>query len=175
VDERGNPYPKANFLTAGPWLAGATRVERKFPGLLAPHKKALMDKHLAKKRRDKLVDTAANEAIDDALESWIRERGLWHEYESDCREYVRRKTKAQKEEPLKRLMQAALGHHSRTGIWPLAYSAMSLVMWRMLPRELRSAITLAIRVHQVIRKPRKAIRLVTTAVLNREPTMRGPV
>lgn len=153
TDEKGNPYPKSDFLTAGPWLTGSARIERKFPGLLNKGKRDLMERALDKKRREKLVDIKAAEATDAALEAWIKERGLWREYERDCAEYVRRKGRAQREEPLKKLMQASLGHYHRTGVWPLAYSAMTHTMWRMVPRELRTAIVLAIRVAQVIKRP----------------------
>jgi hypothetical protein len=153
TDEKGNAYPKSDFLTGGPWLAGAVRIEKKFPGLLNPGKRELMERHLARKNQAKLVDLQANDAIDAALERWIRERGLWSHYQADCAEYVRRKGKAQREEPLKRLMQASLGHHHRTGVWPLAYSAMTMSMWRLVPRELRVPIMVAIRLAQVIRQP----------------------
>jgi hypothetical protein len=153
TSEAGELYPKGKFLTGGPWLTGAVRVERKFPGLLSEWKRKRMREHLERKRRENLVDLAATEAVDAELERWIRERGLWPEYERDCAEYVRKKTRAQNEEPVKRMVQAALGFHSKTGLWPLAYQAMSLTAWRMVPPELRAAVIVSIRLVQVIRTP----------------------
>ena len=177
TDEKGNVFPKATFLTAGKWTAGADRVNRKFPGLLTNYKREMLDKAIARKRRENLVDLACNEAIDKALESWIRDRGYWADYERDCAEYAKRKTKAQAEEPLKRLMQASLGHHSRTGIWPLAWQCMSFGMWRMIPRELRPAITLSIRAYQIVRRPTKLIKMAPRVLMDlaREPQITLPI
>lgn len=153
TDEKGNVYPKALFLTGGKWLAGADRVNRKFPNLLTPYKREMLEKALARKRRENMVDLAACEAIDDTLEAWIRDRGLWPHYERECKEYEKKKKTAQDQEPLQRIMQAALGHHARCGVWPLAYQAMTFSMWRMIPRELRIAVTMSIRAFQLIRNP----------------------
>ena len=175
TDEQGNVYPKANFFTAGPWLTGTCRIERKFPGLLTQWKRDRMEANLKKTRRADLVDLAATEAIDAELENWIRERGLWHHYERDCAEYVAKKTKAQQEEPVKRITQAALGYHHRTGVWPLAWQTMSLTMWRLIPPEIRPVIMLSIRAVQVVRRPKRAASLGKSMVeLLREPQITPP-
>ncbi len=162
----GLPYPKANFLSAGSWLTGSSRVEKRFPGLLTRKKRELMAKHLERKDTAHLIDCKVSEAIDREMERFIREKGALcvQEYERDCLEYERKKIQAQEEEPLRRIMQAGLGHHSRTGVWPLAYQAMTLTMWRMVPVELRTAITLSIRAYQIIRKPTRAFSLVPRLV-----------
>lgn len=174
---KGEPYPKAKFLTAGPWVTGAHRIEAKFPGLLTDKKREQLKRHLARKDTEHLIDVRCAAVIDRELEKWIRERGMWSQYQADCNEYRRRKEKAQREEPLRRLMQSAVGHHSRSGVWPLAYSAMSMTMWRMIPRELRGPILACIRVHQIIRQPSKALKigLRMLAEMERQPEMRGPV
>jgi hypothetical protein len=153
TDADGNVYPKATFLTGGPWLTGAVRIDRKFPEILTATKRDMMQRNLARKRRENLIDVQTTEALDAALERWIRERGLWADYEADCREYVKRKDREQKREPVRRIVQASLGHYHRTGIWPMCYQAMSLTAWHLVPRELRLGIILSIRLVQVVRKP----------------------
>jgi hypothetical protein len=173
---QGEPYPKSNFLTAGPWLTGAHRIEAKFPGLLTEKKRDQLTRNLARKDVAHLIDIRCAAVIDRELEKWIRERGLWAEYQADCEDYRRRKTKSQREEPLRRLMQASVGHHARNGVWPLAYNAMSMTMWRMVPRELRGPIMACIRIHQIVRRPSKALKIGVRmlAEMNRQPEMRGP-
>lgn len=175
TDENGVVYPKGKFLTGGPWLTGAYRVEQKFPGLLSEWKRKRMEDHIARKRKENLVDLAAVEAIDAELEKWIRERGFQSDYERDCREYIERKSRAQKEEPGKRLIQAALGYHDKTGVWPLAYQAMSFTMWRVIPPELRVVVMLSIRATQMIRKVSRVVGMTKTlSDLAREPHLAQP-
>jgi hypothetical protein len=173
---KGEPYEKSKFLTAGPWVTGAHRIEAKFPGLLTKKKLELLSRHLARKDTAHLIDVRCAAVIDRELEKWIRERGLWAQYQADCEEYRSRKAKAQKEEPLRRLVQSAVGHHARSGVWPLAYGAMSMTVWRMIPRELRGPIMACIRIHQVIRNPSKVFKIGARmlAEMNRQPEMKGP-
>lgn len=173
---QGEPYPKSKFLTAGPWVVGAHRIEAKFPGLLTEKKRDQLSRHLARKDTEHLIDVRCAAVIDRELEKWIRERGLWSDYQADCEEYMRRKSKAQREEPLRRLVQAAVGHHARNGVWPIAYGAMSMTVWRMIPRELRGPIMACIRVHQIIRNPSKALKIGVRMIaeMDRQPEMRGP-
>lgn len=173
---KGEPYPKSKFLTAGPWIVGAHRIEAKFPGLLTDKKREQLTRHLSRKDTAHLIDVRCAAVIDRELEKWIRERGLWTQYQADCEEYRCKKMKAQREEPLRRLMQASVGHHARNGVWPLAYATMSMTMWRMIPRELRGPIMACIRVHQIVRNPSKVLKIGIRmlAEMNRQPEMRGP-
>jgi len=50
----GKNWPKSKFKTGGPWLMGADRLERQFPGLLSPKQKELMEGH--KGRKGEMVD-----------------------------------------------------------------------------------------------------------------------
>lgn len=172
----GSPHPKALFLTAGPWAVGAHRIESKFPGLLTERKRAQLTRNLARKDVEHLIDVRCAAVIDRELEVWIRERGLLAEYQAECREYCRKKTKAQNEEPLRGLIQAAVGHHARSGVWPIAYSAMTFAAWRMVPRELRGPIMACIRVTQIIRQPSKVFKIGARmlADMDRQPEMKGP-
>ncbi|MCE2961439.1 MAG: hypothetical protein ACK46A_02145 [Akkermansiaceae bacterium] len=172
----GSLHPKSKFLTAGPWIVGAHRIETKFPGLLTEKKRSQLARHLERKDQSHLIDVRCAAAIDRELEVWIRERGLWSDYQAECTEYFRRKSKAQSEEPLRQLIQAAVGHHARSGVWPIAYSAMSFAAWRMIPRELRVPIMICIRVHQVIRNPSKVFKIGARmlAEMDRQPEMKGP-
>jgi hypothetical protein len=172
----GSPHPKSLFLTAGPWIVGAHRIEAKFPGLLTEKKRAQLARHLARKDQPHLIDVRCAAVIDRELEVWIRDRGLWSDYQAECKEYCRRKSKAQSEEPLRGLIQAAVGHHARSGVWPIAYNAMSFAAWRMIPREIRGPIMVCIRVHQVIRNPLKAVKIGVRMLteMDRQPEMKGP-
>jgi hypothetical protein len=151
----GFPYPQGKFLSAGPWITGSSRIETRFPGLLTEKKRELLRKHLARKDQAHLIDMKVSAAIDREMENFIREKGaLWvQQAAADAKEYEKKKKRAQEKEPLQRIMQAALGHHARCGVWPLAYQAMTLSMWRMVPRELRTAVTLSIRAFQIVRNP----------------------
>jgi hypothetical protein len=157
-------------------MVGAHRIEAKFPGLLTDRKREQLSRHLARKDTAHLIDVRCAAAIDRELEKWIRQRGLWFEYQADCEEYRRRKIKVQREEPLRRLIQAAVGHHARNGVWQLAYGAMSMTIWRMIPRELRGPIMACVRVHQIVRNPSKALKIGVRmlAEMDRQPEMKGP-
>jgi hypothetical protein len=69
-----------------------------------------------------------------------------------------------------------VGHHARSGVWPIAYSAMSFAAWRMIPRELRGPIMICIRVSQIVRQPSKALKIGVRMLteMNRQPEMKGP-
>ena len=153
VSKTGEPYPKASFLTAGPWTCGAARINEKFPGLLSENKVKLLNANLSRKRVENLIDLRCAKRVDKELEKWIKERGLWAQYQKDCEDYRKKKTRAQKEEGKKRLMQASLSHFAKENVWPLAAHMMTASMMRMVPREIRPAVFLAIRAKQIIRRP----------------------
>ena len=54
---------------------------------------------------------------------------------------------------------------------------MNMTMWRMIPQELHGPVMACIRVHQIIRKPSKALKIGVRmrAEMERQPEMRGPV
>ena len=52
----GSPHPKSKFLTAGPWIVGAHRIEAKFPGLLTEKKRSQLARHLERKDQSNLID-----------------------------------------------------------------------------------------------------------------------
>jgi hypothetical protein len=145
--------PKSLFKIAGPWNVGSYRISKKFPNLLTPSKREMLESNLEKKDLAHLVDIHVSLKIDEELEAWIKDRGLMSDYEGDCDEYVRRKTKSQKQEKDAPLVKASLAHFALGGIWPLAYRAMSLCMWRMIPKEIRKPVMLSIRAYQVIKSP----------------------
>jgi len=149
----GVVYPKADFRTTNSWNVGTRRIEKKFPGLMTPRKLELLKGNM-EAYGDKLpIEMLASDVIDNELEKWIKSRGFELQYEADCKAYFKAKKKAQNEEPLKPLMQAALGHFHRHLIFPIAYSAMSFAMWRMIPRAIRPGVMLSMRAKQVIRSP----------------------
>jgi len=145
--------PKANFLIAGPWNVGAYRIAQKFPSLLTPAKREMLEANLSKKRFECLVDIHVAARIDASLEEWVKERGLWSSYCADCDQYARSKSRMQKNEREQPLMKSALSYFVMRGIWPLAYRIMTLAMFRMIPVELRKPIFLSIRTYQAIKSP----------------------
>jgi hypothetical protein len=144
--------PKASRNRAGPWSCGSQRIADKFPKLLTPHKKELLNENLSKKNAD-LIDIKITRIIDRETEAWIKEcPRRQKQYEKDCEAYVAKKTKSQKAESVLPLMKAAMLSFQTGGVWPLAYAAMSLTMWRLVPKEYRKAVILSIRAFQVVRK-----------------------
>lgn len=168
--------PKATFKVAGPWTCGSYRIAHKFPDLLTPTKREMMESNLSKKDFAHLVDIHVSLKIDEEIEIWIRERGLWKQYEEDCQAYVRRKTKSQKQEKDAPLIKASLAHFALGGIWPLAYRAMTLTMWRMIPAEIRKPVMLSIRTFQIIRSPvRGSLYLLHDLTRMKQPEMPTPL
>lgn len=151
----GEVHPKTLFKTAGDWTVGASRLERRFPGLLTAEKRKRLADNLAAKDQAHLIDFLVAARLDREIERYIAEKGVLFQkaYEADLVEYKKRKGKAQKEEPLKKMAQTALGHYNRHGVWPICYRAMTLSFWRMLPASVRGPIMLCIRVHQIVHKP----------------------
>lgn len=149
--------PKATFKIAGPWTCGSYRISQKFPDLLTPAKQEMLQSNLEKKDFDRLVDIHVSLRIDQELEKWIKEEGLWKKYEQDCKDYLRDKRRKQEREKDAPLIKASLVHYALKGVWPLAYKVMTLMMWRMIPRELRKPIALSIRTYQVIKAPARNI------------------
>ncbi|MFZ4776711.1 MAG: hypothetical protein ACOYM3_15175 [Terrimicrobiaceae bacterium] len=150
----GENWAKSKFKTGGPWLVGADRVERQFPGLLSAKQKELMESH--KKRKGQMVDLEIAAAVDKHLESEFRRLGLEKNYEESCREYVRRKKRAQETDQSRRLLRESLRYFVVEGIWPLAASSMKLAMWRMVPPEIRPLVFNSVRATQVLASPVKA-------------------
>jgi hypothetical protein len=151
--EPGPAYPKEKFLNVDDWTANACRISRKFPGLLSEGKERWMRRNLEKKGGRPIIDLRIQERIDRELETWIREKGRWQEYTRDCAAYCADKRKRDAAEAEKRITKAALSHFHTRGVWPLAYRIMTLAVWRMIPRELRAPIQMAIRATQVVRRP----------------------
>jgi hypothetical protein len=144
--------PKASRNRAGPWSCGSQRIADKFPDLLTPHKRELLAENLSKKNAD-LIDIKITRILDREVEAWIKTDPVRQaQYVKDCEAYVARKTKSQKAEAVLPLMRAAMLSFQTGGIWPLAYAAMSLTMWRLVPKEYRPAVILSIRAFQVIRR-----------------------
>lgn len=167
--------PKATFKIAGPWTCGSYRIAHKFPDLLSPAKREMMESNLAKKDFHHLVDIHVSLRIDQEVEAWIKERGLWAKYETDCAEYLKRKTKLQKQEKDAPLIKTALAHFALAGIWPLAYRAMTLGMWRMLPPEIRKSVMLSIRTYQIIKSPILGSMLLVKDFIGKERQIKDPV
>jgi len=150
----GENWAKSKFKTGGPWLVGADRMERRFPGLLPAKEKELMDSH--KKRKGEMVDLEIASAVDAHLENEFREMGLSKRYEQACCEYVGRKKRAQETEQSRRLLRESLRFFVLQGVWPLAAGTMKLSMVRMVPKEFRPLIYSSIRVTQILASPAKA-------------------
>jgi hypothetical protein len=150
----GLVYDKKTFLTAGPFLVGCSRIEKRFPNLLSKQKKEMADRALGRKRKEHLVDVRATLEVDNEIEEYFLEKGgvFLREYENDCRRYCKRKKKSQEEEQYKPLMKASLESFNETGIWPIFYKFMKLCMWRMIPKSLRKPIQMSIRLFQLIKK-----------------------
>lgn len=145
---------KARALRVGNWTVGADRIQRKFPTLLTEFKRTRLAGNLSKRRVEDCLDLKVTRAIDDFLETWIKERGgLQAKYEEDCKAYEDSKAKKQRVEHTQPLVQSALAHYALAGVWPLAYGIMTLSMWRLVPSELRKPVMLSIRAFQLIRRP----------------------
>ena len=146
-------HPKSNFLSAGPWLVGADRINRTFPGLLSDWEEKRLGEHLKRKDEQHLIDVQLSRRLDRVLEEWIRFEGLEREFEKEKKEYKEKKKKEQKTRSEEKWIEAALDDFAKRGVWRLAYQTMTLAAWRMIPRELRGPVILAIRATQVIRNP----------------------
>jgi hypothetical protein len=158
--------PKARACRAAPWSVGADRIRRKFPDLLSQEKLEMLEDNLSKKRLEDLIDLKIARIIDEQTEAYIKDTGRWAQYEEDCEAYRVDKARKQKVEKQAKIVQAGLAHFALAGVWPLAYSVMSLAMWRMVPAELRKPVMISIRAFQVLRKPSAvgAISLATMAL-----------
>jgi hypothetical protein len=168
--------PKSTFKIAGPWTAGSYRISKKFPHLLTQAKRQMLADNLAKKDFAHLVDIHVSLKIDEEMERWIKDRGLWKGYEEDCQIYLKRKTRSQKEEKDAPLIKASLAHFVLGGIWPLAYRAMTMTMWRMIPAEIRKPVMLSIRTFQVIKSPvRGSLYLLHDLTRMKQPEMSTPL
>ncbi len=149
----GENWQKSKFRTGGPWLVGADRMDRQFPDLLPKKQKELLEGHKAKKGQ--LVDLEIAAAVDFQMGKEFRNMGLSKKYDEACRDYVMRKKRAQDTEQTRRLLRESLRFFVLEGVWPLAAGAMSLTMWRMLPKEFRPLVVNSMRIMQVISKPTK--------------------
>lgn len=175
----GENWAKSKFRTGGPWLVGADRVDRQFPGLLSPKQKELMESH--KSRKGQMVDLEIAAAVDSHLEEEFRKMDLAKEYEEACREYVRRKKRAQETERHRSILRESLRFFAVDGVWPLAAGAMRFCMWRLIPREHRKLVMTSIRLTQAIAAPiartvamTAARELVKKLSALPEPVMTGP-
>lgn len=161
VSKDGQPHPKEKFLTCDDWTANTMRIEGAFPGLIAPGKVNRAKQNLAKKDPKGtgrlIIDIEAQTAMDEAFEKWVEDRGLGKQYRQDKETYKAWKTKEEKLEPTRRIVKANLSHYAQTGVWAMAHKAMGLAAWRMIPVDLRPAITLAIRSTQHVRKAVRTI------------------
>lgn len=179
VSPSGENWNKSRFRTGGPWLTGANRIEGKFPSLLAPKQRELLESHKA--RKGVLVDLEMSSAVDEFLEIKFQEMGFQREYQRSCLEYTARKKKAKHTEQERLLLREALKFFRMNGIWALASSAMSLAMWRLLPKELRVVVMASMRLTQIIEcpSPRHLVKSVSLELIKRlshlpEMEMEGP-
>ena len=175
----GENWAKSKFKTGGPWLVGADRVDRRFPGLLSGKQKELMESH--KKRKGQMVDLEIASAVDKHLEDEFRRLGLEKDYEESCREYVRRKKRAQETERHRILLKESIRFFAVDGVWPLAAGTMRFCMWRLLPKEYRTLVMTSIRLTQIIGAPvvKTGFKIATQELLKKlsalpEPVMTGP-
>jgi hypothetical protein len=107
--------------------------------------------------------------------------GLVKEYEDACREYVRRKKRAQETERHRSLLRESLRFFGVKGVWPLAAGAMEFTMWRMIPTEHRKLVMNSIRLTQAIAAPitRTVVKTAARELVKKlsalpEPVMTGP-
>jgi len=175
----GENWPKAKFKTGGPWLVGADRVDRQFPGLLSAKQKQLLEDH--KKKKGRLVDLEIAAAVDSHLADEFKKMGMQREYEEAQRDYVRRKKRAQETERHRSLLRESLRFFGLNGIWPLAAGVMELAMWRMIPKEHRKLVQQSIRLTQMIGRPvvKTSFKIATQEIVRKlaarpEPVMTGP-
>lgn len=147
----GFSFGKKNFYFSR-WNAPTLRVAEKFPDLLAPHKKQLLDDNFGKVfskgvTLEQFIDVQMNRCVDQTIEAWIKERGLaaWKKYEGDCEIYRRKKQEAEKKERSKNFTREDLDHFTaflRDGKWKLSRFAIRRVI-RLLPRQLQPAARVA--------------------------------
>lgn len=171
----GENWTKSKFKTGGPWLVGADRVDRRFPGLLSSKQKELMESH--KKRKGQTVDLEIAATVDKHLESEFHRLGLEKDYEDACRDYVRRKKRAQDTERQRSLLRESLRYFGVKGVWPLAAGAMELVMWRLIPREHRKLVMTSIRLTQMVAAPiaRTVVKTAARELVKKLAELREPV
>lgn len=191
----GQRCDKARFLVAGGWNVGAHRLQRKHPDLLSDSKKQMLTRNLEKKdhARRPCIDIAVAEAIDDFMEETILLAGpaAVQAYEADLESYRTRKLRADREARYERLTREGLVFHSQTGIWPIAYHALTRearrAMWRMVPKELRLTIRASIMTYQLFKDPARSVARALTrqasisiadkikaAIFPAQPQIRGP-
>lgn len=175
----GENWQKSKFKTGGPWLVGADRVERQFPGLLSQKQKGLLEDH--KKKKGQLVDLEIAAAVDSHLEEEFQKMGLDKDYKEAQREYVLRKKRAQETERHRVLLRESLRFFGINGVWPLATGVMKFAIWRLIPSEHRKLVMQSIRLTQIIGAPvvKTAFRLTTREIVKKlsalsEPVMTGP-
>lgn len=175
----GENWAKTKFRTGGPWLVGADRLERRFPGLLSTKQKELMESH--KKRKGLMVDLEIASAVDSHLEEEFLNMGMGKDFQEDCREYVLRKKRAQETERQRVLLRESMRFFALEGIWPLASGAMRLGMWRLIPSEHRKLVMGSIRLTQMIAAPvtRSMVKTAARELVKKltalpEPVMHGP-
>ena len=170
----GENWEKSKFKTGGPWLCGADRIDRKFPGLLSKKQKEVMDGHKA--RKGLMVDLEIASAVDDFLGNRFKEMDLDNEYEQSCRDYVKRKKKAQEVERQRYLLKESMKYFTVEGIWPLSMSVMRFAMWRMLPQPYRKLVVASIRLTQFIESPsiRSVINLGAKEMVNKLSEIKQP-
>ncbi|MBE2180299.1 MAG: hypothetical protein IAE97_07490 [Chthoniobacterales bacterium] len=157
VSGDGTPYPKASFITTDDWTANTLRIEQHFPGLLSEGKVANARRNLEKKGDRPVIDLEIQRVMDRELETFFRQEGLCAKYEQAKKRYAGWKRKEEEQEPQRRLIKAGLSYHHRTGLWPLAYRAMKLTAWRLIPRELRAGIMISIRATQIVEQPLRSL------------------
>lgn len=157
--EPGRAYEKCRFLTAGKWTTGAYLINQKFPELLSKDKVEMLNSNLERKDLPHLVDIQVAVEISKEFEKWVKEKGLHQQYIRDCEEYRCRKGRAQENERDAPLIRSALESFHETGIWPIFYRLMRLVLWRMIPKALRKPIIASIRTYQIITDPVENISL----------------
>ena len=151
--EPGQAYPKCRFLTTGKWTTGAYLINEKFPGLLSKDKLDMLNANIGRKDVPHLVDLQVAVEVSRQLETWVKDKGFLQQYNRDCEEYRRRKSRAQENERDEPLIRSALESFHETGIWPIFYRLMRLALWRMIPKALRKPIIASIRMYQIISDP----------------------
>ncbi len=183
TDKDGNIYPKADFLTAGGATVGWDRIIRQFgedSGLVSEQNLERYRSNLAKKYDNgrKLIDVECARACDDFFVNvWLQKNPEYRKsFQKDCLGYSGRKIAELKAGKHRPLMSAAVDEFVTVGIWPLAYQAMNFAMWRLIPRDIRPVVVIAIRTTQAVRRPlrlvKQAVRVVDMlAVLERTKEM----
>lgn len=152
----GENYEKSRFIFCDSWTASTARLDRLFFDLLTDTQRRHLKANVAKKGGKQIINIEAEKAIDEELERIFEREGLGRQYQEEIEKYRSWRKKEIGKQPTRKLVKAALQCFAAGGVWPLAYAAMDLALWRLIPRQSHKQIMASIRATQTVFKIKKS-------------------